>query len=139
MRVLGFDYGLKRIGVALANTDVHIANPLCTIQNTDKESRWKAITALVEEWRPDHFVVGLPLYLNGDDSEFSEHTKRFARQLEGRYNLSVDMVPEQLTSAEAEGLLKHARQSGKKNRTRKEEIDQLAASIILENWLEQHR
>ncbi len=138
MTVLGFDYGKARIGVAVANTLAGIATPQSTVMARDGVPDWDAITRCLQEWKPARLVVGMPRKLDGTDSAMQEPIERFIRQLQGRYNLPVDIVSEQLSSREAEQRLKLARQAGRKRKVRKEEIDQVAAAIILESWMQEH-
>jgi putative Holliday junction resolvase len=138
MTVLGFDYGKARIGVAVANTLAGIATPQSTVMARDGVPDWDAITRCLQEWKPARLVVGMPRKLDGTDSAMQEPIERFIRQLQGRYNLPVDVVSEQLSSREAEQRLKLARQAGRKRKVRKEEIDQVAAAIILESWMQEH-
>ncbi|MBU2005564.1 MAG: Holliday junction resolvase RuvX [Gammaproteobacteria bacterium] len=137
--VLGFDYGKARIGVAVANTLAGVATPQSTISARDGVPDWNAITRCLQEWKPARLVVGMPRKLDGSDSAMQEPIERFIRQLEGRYALPVDVVSEQLSSREAEQRLKLARQAGRKRKVRKEEIDQVAAAIILESWMQEYR
>ncbi|MBU0654361.1 MAG: Holliday junction resolvase RuvX [Gammaproteobacteria bacterium] len=137
--VLGFDYGKARIGVAVANTLAGVATPQSTISARDGVPDWNAITRCLQEWKPARLVVGMPRKLDGSDSAMQEPIERFIRQLEGRYALPVDVVSEQLSSREAEQRLKLARQAGRKRKVRKEEIDQVAAAIILESWIQEYR
>ncbi len=136
--VLGFDYGKARIGVAVANTLAGVATPQSTINARDGAPDWDAITRCLAEWKPARLVVGMPRKLDGSDSAMQEPIQRFIRQLEGRYSLPVDVINEQLSSREAEQRLKLARQAGRKRKVRKEEIDQMAATIILESWMQEY-
>lgn len=138
LTVLGFDYGKARIGVAVASTLTGIATPQSTITARDGEPDWVAVSRCLQEWQPHRLVVGMPRKLDGSDSAMQEPIRRFIRQLEGRYHLPIDVVNEQLSSREAEQRLKLARQAGRKRRVRKEEIDQVAAAIILENWMQEY-
>jgi len=138
MTVLGFDYGKARIGVAVANTLTGIATPQSTVTARDGAPDWDAVSRCLKEWQPARLVVGMPRKLDGTDSAMQEPVLRFIRQLEGRYHLPVDVVSEQLSSCEAEQRLKSARQAGRKRKVRKEEIDQVAAAIILESWMQEY-
>lgn len=135
MPVLGFDFGIQRTGVALANTFTGTATPLCTLISVNAKPDWAGISKLIEEWRPEKLVVGIPYLLDGSSSDMTAKADKFCRQLEGRYQLPVDKVNEQLSSLEAEQRLKQARQAGRKSKINKQEIDQLAAAIILESWI----
>ncbi len=126
--LLGFDYGLKRIGVAVGQELTGTASALTTVAARDGKPDWDAIGRLMDEWRPDAVVVGLPLNMDGSDHELSRRARRFGNQLHGRYNLPAHFIDERLSSLEAEALLK-----GRSRR--KEDIDKLAAQVILETWL----
>lgn len=136
--VMGFDYGKTRIGVAIMNTLTGIPTPQSTINARDGAPDWTAINRCLNEWKPARLVVGMPRKLDGSDSAMQEPIERFIRQLAGRYNLPVDVVSEQLSSREAEQRLKQARQAGRKRKIRKDEIDQVAATIILESWMQEY-
>ncbi len=130
--LLGFDYGERRIGVAVGQTLTASANPLTTVAARDGKPDWDQIGKLIDEWQPDALVVGLPLRSNGEASETTAAAQRFARRLEGRYKRPVHLMDERLSSHAAESALK---QQGK--RPSKQDIDPVAAQIILQNWLEQ--
>lgn len=138
MSVLAFDYGLQRTGVAIGNILTGIATPLCTLTSINNKPDWNKISQLIEEWRPERLVVGIPYLLDGKSSEMTAKAEKFCRQLEGRYTLPVDTTNEQLSSLEAEQRLKQSRQMGRKKKINKHEIDQLAAAIILESWMLQN-
>ncbi|MEE9302805.1 MAG: Holliday junction resolvase RuvX [Thiotrichaceae bacterium] len=135
MSILAFDFGLKRTGVAIGNTLTGLATPLCTLNSIDNHPDWTGIGALIKEWQPQTLVVGIPYLLDGKSSEMTVKAEKFSRQLAGRYALPVDTINEQLSSLEAEQRLKSSRQAGRKKKIKKEEIDQLAAAIILESWI----
>jgi len=116
--VLGFDFGTVRTGVAIANSITRTARPLRTIEAVEREARWQAIGALVEEWQPEQFVVGVPRHPDGAAHEMTARCERFARQLEGRYGKPVARVDERYSSALTE--------SGD---------DADAAMLILQQWL----
>lgn len=136
--LLGFDYGLKRIGVAVGQELTGTANALTTIRATDGKPDWDAITHLIEQWQPDAVVVGLPLNMDGTYHELSYRAKRFGNQLHGRYNLRAHFVDERLSSLEAERLLSEKPLQHKKARKpQAADIDKMAARVILESWLAQ--
>ena len=130
--LLGFDYGTKRIGVAVGQDISRSVTPLTTLSSQNDKPDWDAIGKLIAEWHPDRLVVGLPLHLDGSPQPLTEKAQRFGNQLKGRYNLPVDMVDERLTSHEAEAEL--AKRGGK---MAKADIDALAAALILQSWLDQ--
>ncbi|NNF97468.1 MAG: Holliday junction resolvase RuvX [Halobacteria archaeon] len=130
--LLGFDYGTKRIGVAVGQDITRTVTPLTTLYSQNDKPDWDAIGNLIAEWQPDRLVVGLPLHLDGSAQALTERVQRFGNQLKGRYNLPVEMVDERLTSHEAETGL--ATRGGK---IAKADIDALAAALILQSWLDQ--
>lgn len=129
---LGFDYGFKRIGVAVGQELTGTATALANVRATDGKPDWDAISKLIEQWQPDEVVVGLPLNMDGSSSELSQRAQRFGNQLHGRYNLRAHMMDERLSSLEAERELQ-----GKSRKTQAADIDKVAAKIILESWLRQ--
>lgn len=131
--VLAFDFGEKRIGVAVGDMSIGIAHPLETITDESNEVRFAAIAAMVTEWSPVKLVVGLPFYLDGVEHELTRLSRKFARRLQGRFNLPVDMVDERLTSAEAEQTLNEI---GIHGRSQKAMIDQVAAQRILQSYFD---
>lgn len=133
--VIAFDFGLKRTGVAVGNTVIGSATPECTLISKDELPDWDAITKLFEEWKPAQIVVGMPIELDGGESPLKKRIDRFCNQIQGRYNIAVDQENEQFTSIEAAQRLKQLRQSGRKQKITKDEVDKIAASIILENWM----
>jgi putative Holliday junction resolvase len=121
--VLAFDFGLKRIGVAVGEPELRTAHPLPAIAAPG----FDAISRLVNEWKPAQIVVGLPVAANGEHP-LARRVERFARQLEGRFRLPVARVDERFTSVEAESRLR-----GVKNKA----IDSVAAQLILEQYFDQ--
>lgn len=130
MVVLAFDFGTKRIGVAAGQTITAGSTALMVIKVHNNRPDWSAISAVLKEWEPDSLVVGLPTNEDGSNTTVSARTRRFARQLEGRYHLPVIMLDERLSSYEA-----RARCAGKEPRSG---IDAVAAQVILESWLATH-
>lgn len=131
--VLAFDFGERRIGVAVGEHLIHSANPLVTIDNESNEVRFTAITQLVSEWRPTLLVVGLPLSLDGSETEVTQLCKKFARRLNGRFNLPVALIDERYSSAEASQLLN---ETGIRGRAQKAMLDQVAAQTILRSYFD---
>lgn len=129
--VLCFDFGEQRIGVAVGEHLLASANPLVTINNESNEIRFEAISKLVKEWQPKLLIVGLPLSLDGAETSVTQLCKRFARRLNGRFNLPVMLIDERYSSVEASDLLN---QSGIKGRAQKEMLDQVAAQTILQSY-----
>lgn len=135
--VMAFDFGEKRIGVAIGETLLGQARALATIAESASDRRFAAIGKLVAEWRPDRLVVGLPRHVDDRDDaehEFAARCARFARQLEGRYRLPVDMADERYSSAVAESSINGRGVDLLKNKAR---LDAEAAAVILQAWLDQ--
>ncbi len=130
---LCFDFGEQRIGVAVGEHLLATANPLVTIDNESNEIRFEAINKLVKEWQPKLLIVGLPLSLDGAETSVTQLCKKFARRLNGRFNLPVMLIDERYSSAEASDLLN---QSGIKGRAQKEMLDQVAAQTILQSYFD---
>jgi putative Holliday junction resolvase len=128
--LLGFDFGTKRIGVAVGQSLTGTAAPLTTLATINGKPDWEAIGALVADWKPAAFVLGFPVDLDGSENDIADRVKKFARQLHGRYHLPVHLIDETLSSIEAE------RHSGPKARSEGRN-DAIAAAIILETWLNQ--
>ena len=131
--VLAFDFGEKRIGVAVGDTVVGIAHPLTTIAAADRQRRFAAISVLIAEWQPTRLVVGLPSHHDGTEHELSRLARKFAAQLSGRFGLPVEFVDERLTSVAAELSLAAA---GVAPRKRKLRVDQVAAQEILQDYFD---
>lgn len=132
--VLGFDFGTRRIGIAVGHEFTGAARGLLTLRREQRPIDWGAIEALIQEWGADVLVVGLPLELDGGEQEMSHAARRFGRQLHGRFRLPVYLVDERLSSLEADARLREAGVHDK--RTRIAQSDQTAAQIILETWLQ---
>ena len=130
--VIGFDFGMKRIGVAVGETGTGIANPLLAIEEAANERRWLAIDRIVKEWSPVAFVVGEPRHADGSEHPVAKLAAKFARRLAARYGLAVALVDETLTSASAEADLRAMRGG----RGRKADVDALAAAMILQSYLD---
>lgn len=124
--VIGFDYGSKWIGIAVGQTLTRQARPLGAIKTGD----WDAIKQVIDDWRPQRLIVGLPLNMQGERQEMSARAERFGRQLEGRFGIATTCIDERLTTREAYTI---AIDSGE--RKSKQEIDSLAAALITESWL----
>lgn len=133
--VLCFDYGLKQIGVAVLQQPTTIISPLAIIRASDGKPDWNAVEALLQEWQAQLLLVGEPLNMDGSSSAMSERARRFARQLEGRFNLPVELVDERLSSHEAKQQV--AQHSRKKRNCRQQPVDSIAAQLIMQTWLEQ--
>lgn len=130
--LLGFDFGLRRIGVAVGQRVTGTATALTTLAARDGQPDWAQIARLLETWHPDALVVGLPLQLDGTDSEVTRAAQRFARRLEGRFHLPVFLHDERLSSHTAEQWLRE--HAGKLPAAGA--ADRVAAQVILQDWLD---
>lgn len=133
--VLAFDFGIRRVGIAVGNSETLHAQPLTTLDIPDKVRRFAAVAALIEEWQPVRLVVGLPLSLDGAEHELTTRCRRFADQLRGRFGLPVELVDQRLTSADAEAALRAAGLDWKRRRSR---LDAAAAQVILQSHFDAH-
>jgi putative Holliday junction resolvase len=131
--VLAFDFGEKRIGVAVGDLTLRIAHPLTTIAADDNATRFAAIGALIAEWHPVRLVVGLPMHADGTEHEVSRLARRFAHRLEGRFGLPAALVDERLSSRSAESRL---RESGVRAQKIEQSLDAAAAQEILQAYFE---
>ena len=129
--IFGFDFGEKRIGVAVGETILKLAHPLATIDTEIIATRFAQITNMINEWQPSLLIVGLPTYMDGTPHKITNLSKKFAQRLEGRFNLPVMMVDERLSSFEAEQYLDAA---GVSNINQKKLLDAVAAQTILQSY-----
>jgi putative Holliday junction resolvase len=123
--VFGFDFGIKRIGIAMGNTLTGQAQPLDVVKAIDNAARFKQIGELIAQWRPARLVVGEPLHPDGAEHEMTLRCRRFANQLHGRFNLPVHLVDERYSSAVIPSK-------------RGDVIDAKAAAIILQQYFDDH-
>ncbi|WP_233828428.1 Holliday junction resolvase RuvX [Paraburkholderia sp. ZP32-5] len=127
--LLAFDYGKKRIGVAVGNSLTRRAQPLVIVQNLSKDYCFDAVGKLITEWKPDALVVGLPMHPDGAPHERTQLAKRFGNQLNGRFRLPVTWVDERYSSVEAEAQIREGN-------GRADMLDAEAARIILQQYLD---
>jgi putative Holliday junction resolvase len=125
--LLGFDFGTQRIGIAVGQSITRTATALCTIRSSYGKPDWDRISELIDRWKPDALVVGLPLHDDGSDSDISKAARKFKQQLEGRYQLPVHTMDERLSTRAAKQYLEQS--------TSKQEVDAMAAMVILQDWL----
>jgi len=130
---LGFDFGIKKIGVAVGQGITGTASPLKTLRAQNQQPDWQSINAIIEVWQPDGLVVGVSRKSDGSDNAVTPRILKFCRQLEGRYQLPVFQIDEALSTFEAKQLLfDEVKVSAA---TLWEVQDQLAAQLILQSWL----
>ena len=129
--IIAFDYGTRFMGVAVGQLVTGTSTPLPHLRMRDGGPPWDAITRLLQEWQPDQLVGGLPLNMDGSESDMSRQARRFANRLQGRYGLSVACQDERLSSFEARQRLSTGGDASGKGGI----VDSMAASVILEHWL----
>jgi putative Holliday junction resolvase len=132
--ILAFDFGLRRIGVAVGQQVTATASPLAVVQNGENGPDWAAIGELILEWQPARIIVGMPAHADGSPSEISNDVTEFIGDL-ARFERPVETEDERYSSLEAEELLKSERGQGLRGRIHKEMIDSAAATLIAERWL----
>jgi putative Holliday junction resolvase len=133
--ILSFDFGLRRIGVAVGQTATDTASSLETVSHR-REPDWVAIDRLVKEWKPSTLLVGLPLGPEGEETEMSKAARRFGAALQKRFSLELAFANERLSSRAARERFVELRASGSVRRKGVSQLDAMAAQIILENWLQ---
>lgn len=120
---MAFDFGTKRIGVAVGQKITGTATPMCVVKARDGKPEWQVIDQLVEEWKPKVLVVGLPINMDGTESDMSIAAARFSRRLHGRYGIRIELMDERLSTFEAREF------------ETTDQVDAIAAKLILETWL----
>tara|TARA_B110000008_G_scaffold112830_1_gene115715 strand:- start:478 stop:885 length:408 start_codon:yes stop_codon:yes gene_type:complete len=131
MQILAFDFGTQHIGVAVGQTVTKTSSPL-VILNVAREGKeiWKTISNLIDEWKPDQLLVGKPLNMDGTPSEMMKKVDPFFNKLQKISNIPCELVDERLTSFEAKQLIE--------TQSKDDRVDDLAAKIFLDNWIEQY-
>ena len=127
MQILSFDFGIKKIGVAVGQTETNTSSPLQIILNKNNMVNWNEINILLDEWKPDLILVGKPLNMDGTDSEIMKKGEKFYQKLKSMYQAKYEYVDERLTTFEAREILKDNNQ---------ENVDANAAKIFIDNWFE---
>jgi putative holliday junction resolvase len=128
MTILAFDYGTRRVGVAVGNTEMRISQALKTIAVTSPDALFQELGNLLKEWQPDQIIVGLPTHPDGSEHEMTAKAKRFGNQLHGRFNLPVSWVDERYTSAVLEG-----------DPQMHDNLDAHSAALILEQYFAEYQ
>ena len=132
--VIAFDYGEKRIGVAVGQSITGSANPLKPLKAKEGQPNWRSVKSLLEQWQPDYLVVGLPLNMDTTEQLLTKRAQKFANRLNGRFDLTVKLMDERLSSVEArDQIFSDAGYKGLK----KKSIDSQAACVILESWFDE--
>jgi RNAse H-fold protein YqgF len=130
MQIVAFDFGEKKIGVAVGQTSTYTSSPLQVIFNNHDKVNWNEISVLLEEWRPELILVGKPLNMDGTDSEIMKKVDAFYKKLESLYDGKFEYVDERLTTFEARDILKE---------NNVETVDANAAKILIDNWFNRNK
>lgn len=131
---LCFDFGTKTIGLAIGQSVTRSATALQPVKAKDGIPRWEHIEKIIKEWQPDLLLVGLPLNMDGSHSELGKRAQKFANRLHGRFGIAIEMADERLSSFAAKGEI--IQQTGSRD-FKSNNVDSIAARIILESWLNQ--
>ena len=126
MQIIAFDYGEKKIGVAVGQTSTNTSSPLQIIFNKDNKTNWISISSLLDEWKPGLILLGKPLNMDGSESEIMKKVDKFYKELKSIYDADIEFVDERLTTFEAREILKDEKQDN---------VDAHAAKILIDNWL----
>ena len=129
MQILAFDFGTKKIGVAVGQTSTFTSSPLQVISSKDNKVNWNEIIILLDEWKPELIIVGKPLNMDGTDSEIMKEVDRFFLKLKDIYDAKYEYIDERLTTFEAKQILED----------RNSLVDASAAKILIDNWFEQNK
>ena len=127
MQIIAFDYGEKKIGVAVGQTSTNTSSPLQIIFNKDNNTNWTSISSLLDEWKPDLILLGKPLNMDGSESEIMKKVDKFYKELKSIYDADIEFVDERLTTFEAREILKDEKQDN---------VDAHAAKILIDNWFD---
>lgn len=129
--VLGFDFGLKKIGVAVGQLVTQTATPLTLLKSQNGTPDWQEIEQIIIDWAIDGLIIGLPLNMDGTEQPITKQAKKFGRRLQARFHLPIYFIDERLTTVAAKDIM-HTRANGKK---RFEPADSISAQLIVESWL----
>lgn len=129
--LFGFDFGMKRIGIAVGQTITQTARPLASLQAKRGSPDWPKLTKLISKWLPDAFIVGIPLNMDGTAQKITFNARQFANMLRQKYELPVYEIDERLTTKDARERLFSA---GGFKSLQDGQVDQVAAQLILQNW-----
>ena len=127
MQIIAFDYGEKKIGVAVGQTSTNTSSPLQIIFNKDNKTNWISISSLLDEWKPDLILLGKPLNMDGSESEIMKKVDKFYKELKSIYDADIEFVDERLTTFEAREILKDEKHDN---------VDAHAAKILIDNWFD---
>jgi len=127
MQIIAFDYGEKKIGVAVGQTSTNTSSPLKIIFNKDNKTNWISISSLLDEWKPDLILLGKPLNMDGSESVIMKKVDKFYKELKSIYDADIEFVDERLTTFEAREILKDEKHDN---------VDAHAAKILIDNWFD---
>ena len=130
MQIVAFDFGTKKIGVAVGQTATYTSSPLKVILNKDDKVNWNEISSLLNEWKPELIIIGKPLNMDGTDSEIMKQVERFYQKLKKIYDTNYEYIDERLTTFEARQILED---------TNINNVDANAAKILIDNWFEMNK
>ena len=130
MQIIAFDYGEKKIGVAVGQTSTNTSSPLQIIFNKNNKTNWISISSLLHEWKPDLILLGKPLNMDGSESEIMKKVDKFYKELKSIYDADIEFVDERLTTFEAREILKDEKHDN---------VDAHAAKILIDNWFDINR
>jgi len=139
MRVLGLDFGMKYIGVAIGQSVTKTAKPLTTLLAQDGVPKWQEIQTLIDEWQPERLILGIPLNMDGTEQPLTFAARSFAKKLKQHFECPIELVDERLSTWEAKERLKERKLEGltRNKKSKKREIEMLnatAASVLVEQW-----
>ena len=130
MQIVAFDYGTKKIGVAVGQTETYTSSPLQIIYNDHEKTNWNEIRMLIDEWKPDLILIGKPINMDGTESEIMKKVDNFFKKLQKISNTKCEYIDERLTTFEAKEILGESKVA---------EVDAHAAKILIDNWLERSK
>ena len=130
MQIVAFDFGTKKIGVAVGQTATYTSSPLQVVLNKDDKVNWNEISKLLNEWKPELIIIGKPLNMDGTDSEIMKQVERFYQKLKKIYDTNYEYIDERLTTFEARQILED---------TNINNVDANAAKILIDNWFEMNK
>tara|TARA_B100000482_G_scaffold115599_1_gene83457 strand:- start:1577 stop:1972 length:396 start_codon:yes stop_codon:yes gene_type:complete len=130
MQIVAFDFGTKKIGVAVGQTATYTSSPLQIIKNKDNKVNWSEISILLNEWNPELIIVGKPLNMDGTDSEIMKQVEKFYEKLKNTFDVNLEYIDERLTTFEAKQILED---------TDIDQVDANAAKILIDNWFEMNK
>ena len=130
MQIVAFDYGTKKIGVAVGQTETYTSSPLQIIYNDHEKTNWNEIRMLIDEWKPDLILIGKPINMDGTESEIMKKVDNFFKKIQKISTTKCEYIDERLTTFEAKEILGESKVA---------EVDAHAAKILIDNWIERSK